>query len=220
MKLRSKISATLILGLAFSQAAFAGPFYVNLLGGAGYLAGSELSSISSDPNTFNLTPDYGNGGYDGTARAALGFYFAQHNAWSYGLEAGYNYFSSVDSNASTLNYDAAINLIPQTASASNSAWSVDLDLVFSQNLTQQWSLIYKLGAAYESMWQQFSTPGYTTSIPAASNNTTSTGAGAVAGFGAQYAFNQNVALHVELDGMKGGENIGYLQALAGLQFIF
>jgi len=221
MKIRGKISLALTLGLVFSQAAFAGPFYVNLLGGAGYLAGSELSSISADPNTFNLSSDYGSGGYDGTARAALGYFFTQSNAWSYGLEAGYNYFSSISSNASTQNYDAIGNLITQTASADNSAWAVDLDLIFSQQLTQQWSLLYKLGVGYESMWQDFSTPGFAgTGIVASNTNTTVSGVGVVAGFGAQYAFNQNVAFHVELDGMKGGENLGYLQALAGLQFIF
>jgi len=82
-------------------------------------------------------------------------------------------------------------------------------------------LLYKLGVGYESMWQDFSTPGFAgTGIVASNTNTTVSGVGVVAGFGAQYAFNQNVAFHVELDGMKGGENLGYLQALAGLQFIF
>jgi len=220
-------SAGLVV-LMGADSAFASPTgpYIDVMGGAGYVAGSKLDHMEfpekSGGGNGNAVPWY-QSGFDYTGRAAFGYFFNQDplNSWAFGLEAGYNYFSPVNSSKTTsftsLNAPYTVKGTTKT-----NMWSTDLDFVVSEDISENVSLIYKLGVAYESIERSFTATQISGPVDSfnSSEKKDISGFGGLAGIGMQYNFNKNFALRTEIDGMKGGKDIGYAQGLVGLVWSF
>lgn len=227
-------AGVLSLGVMSYQAALAAPVgaYVNVLGGADYLTGSGMSNMnfaasedqtSGSINYANPTPNYTNSELGYTGRAAAGYFFNTDplNSWAFGVEAGYNYLSPIKS-STTQNTPVLTHIYTVNGASTTNAWAADLDFVISEDISEHASLIYKLGAAYEATSQTFTS---TTVSPNdgfynGSSSSSNSGVGIDGGLGLKYAFSKHVAAIAELDGMKGGKNIGYAQGLVGLAFMF
>jgi len=226
-------AGVLVLGFGSYQAALAAPTgaYVDVAGGASYLAGSQLNNMEFP--TYTITPGldanssavpYYSTDFNYTGRAAFGYFFNQDplNSWAYGVEMGYDYFSPVNSTG-TQSFHSLYSTYNVSGAVKTSAWASDLDFVISEDVSEHVSLLYKLGVAYESMTRNFTATQLAGAQAGAFNSTTNSdtsGVGGLAGLGIQFNFSKHVALRTEVDGMKGGNNIGYAQALAGLVFAF
>ncbi len=223
----SVTASVLLLGLAGYQAALASPTgpYTDVLGGADYLAGSQITDLDfpvSGSSIGNPTPVY-SGAYGYTGRAAFGYFFNNDptQSWAFGLEMGYNYFSPEKSNTSKSILNALGSTSNVEGSSKTNAWAGDLDFVISEDVSQHLSMLYKIGVGYESMDQTFTSS--TISGPGDFSNSTSTtdsGFGLTGGIGMQYAFSKNFAVRAEIDAMKGKKGIGYGQGLVGLVWMF
>lgn len=229
MKQFGKVAAgagiLVLLGLSSSALASPTGAYVDVMGGGDYLTGSGLSNLGIDVSNGMPNPQYDKGGIGYTGRAAFGYFFNQDplNSWAYGVEVGYNYFSPIETNRS----DSFRTNIPgappvqESGKSKTNAWSTDADFVVSEDISENVSLLYKLGVGYESLTRKFTSPGVPlSSISPTSTSTELDGFGLVGGIGMQYAFTKNFALRAELDGMKGGKGIDYGQGLIGLVWSF
>lgn len=228
------MAGALVLGFASYQNALAAPVgaYTDLAGGVGYLAGAQLDHMDFPENTDgsfgnqNAVPYY-SAKTNFTGRAAFGYFFNKDplNSWAFGLEGGYDYLSPVNSNGSET-FNSLGSAYTVNGAVQTSAWATDLDFVISEDISESVSLIYKLGAAYESMTRNFTatqTAQGPYGQPGAFNSTTNSdasGFGGLAGFGIQFNFTPHFGLRTEIDGMKGGNSIGYAQGTAGLVWAF
>jgi opacity protein-like surface antigen len=217
------------LGICATTLASPSGAYILIGGGGVYLPNSKLSytTVTSTPTgTFDFNGAISQtqeAATDYTGRGALGYYFYRDpsKSYSFGLEAGYNYFGPVTSKASNaLTVPDTSFSFPVTTNEKTTAWSSDLEFVFTQDMViPKTSLIFKLGAGYESLTNQITNIISVPALPASQKITTQ-GVGAAGGIGLQYNFTPHFALRTELDGLKGGKNIGYAQGLAGLVFSF
>lgn len=226
------IAATVGLAvlLATSSSALASPAgaYIDLMGGASYLPGAKLDHMTFPANdqlgNDDAVPSYKNStAY--TTRMAVGYFFNKNPkccALVFGVEAGYNYFFPVKS-SSEKTFSSVGSQYKVNGVLKSKAWSTDLDFVVSQNLSKNISLIYKAGIAYEKLSRRFTATQASGPQEHAFDSKTNgdvSGIGGLVGVGMQYSFNQNLALRAEVDGMKGGKDIGYVQGLIGLAWEF
>lgn len=222
----------LAAGVGIQSFALASPTGLGIFlgGGMDYLSAAKLDTTQTVVTTvgsylYSPTITYSQGAATGyTGRGAVSYYFYRdHSAsYSFGLEAGYNYFSPVKSSVNNaLNFpDIAVSFPTNTQETTN-AWATDLDLVYTQDLfIPHTSLLLKLGAGYESMTSHLT--NVVTNLPGVLDNATinNSGFGVSGGVGVQYNFTKHVGLRLEADGMKGGKNVGYAQGLLGLAFNF
>ncbi len=218
-----------LFGSGYSLAAPTGP-YILIGGGEAYIDsmkvdGATITRTDISPNQSNYAINYKSGGaFDYTARGAFGYYFNSdpENTYAFGVELGFNYFGTKKSSTnSNLVVDPAIPPYPVTTNEKASAWSADLEAVFSQDLIiPNTSAIVKLGVGYEQMTRKFDNqqtlPGQLPSSETLHNNSV----GVAGGIGLQYSFTKRIAARIEVNAFKGKKHMGYVQGLVGISFAF
>lgn len=225
------ISAGLVVLFGVGSTAFAAPTGATIVaeGGVGYALSSGLNGVQASapavPGTYPVSPLYTDKMTPG-ARLALDYYFNNDplNSWAFGLEGGYNYFLGQKTNASFNTTDGFNDPYTIHGKLKTSMWSSDIDFLVSEDISENASLIYKVGVAYEEMSRKF-TANSTTSVGQenrffANQNDNVSGFGGLLGLAMQYNFTKHFGMRIELDAMKGGKDIGYAQALAGLTCSF
>lgn len=232
MKRLALVFSVALAGLGVYSSSFAAPQGITLYVGGGfdYLSNAKLDSAQTtvtetEPMTyspaisFTQQPSWGY-----TGRGSLGYYFYRDpsKSYSFGLEAGYNYFAPTNSTINSSITTPIINTtFPVTSTEKTNAWATDLEAVYYQELfLKNTSVFFKLGGGYESMTSTVT--NVVTDIPNAlpNSNIDNTGFGVAGGFGLQYNFTRLLGLRAELDGLKGMNNVGYAQGTLGLAFSF
>ena len=231
-------ASTLLISLGILSYGYAaapvGP-YVLVGGGGAFLSNSKLGSTTVsrrdiDPFTSVYSISYQQkNAPDYTGRAAFGYLFpiGEAQTQSLGLELGYNYFGPLKSR---VNNTLFVPLVPGFGVTENvltaektTAWSTDLAGIYALNFSSlpNTSFIIKLGVGYENKTHTLTnTVTNLTGVLPATQVLSESGLGVAGGLGVQYAFNQNIALRAEVDGLQGKKGIGDTAGLIGLVWSF
>ena len=207
-------------------ASLAGP-YIFLGGGGAYYQGGQLSSTTISEHDSGPVRHYSisynqRDAINYTFRAEGGYYFNKNPLAkrAFGLGLGTSYFGlRTSSTGNTLEQQFNPNLFPVSTMQSTWAWSSDLTGLLSRALSSQTNLIFKLGIAFEYISSNITNAvqNFPNQLPE-EDSLHHFGAGGIAGIGLQTSIFKKIAFRVEINVMKGSSNIGYMQALVGLNF--
>lgn len=215
--------------LAFAtlaQAATPGAYFY-LGGGGAYLQNSKLGDtkitrvdIDLFRHIFSITYSQ-KSSFDFAGRAAFGYFFHQNpeDNHGFGIEAGYNYFTAVNSRINNQLIIPLINVSHgvYTTNKANT-WSSDLFGIYRKTIGQsRGNILVKFGIGYEDMTNKIS--NIVAGLPNELQHHVTleaNGVGVAAGVGFEFDFSKHVGMRFEIDGLKGGKGIGYGQGLIGL----